>query len=94
MTAADRFIEWWEETPCLPAPAPDQLRAHLIEHHAVPDSVLDAHEPAEHAVWHRAEHDRRHPGGRPPHNVSHAGHLAHTHPKWLPAAAKAQEKAA
>lgn len=89
--SADRIIEWWKEIPTLPAPAPDVLRPHLLEHNQVPAAVLDVHEPAEHQVWHTAEHDQRHPGKR---QAAHSGHLGHTHPKWLPKAAQTTEKAA
>lgn len=74
-------VEWWTQVDVLPQPAPADLRSHLIDHHAMPAAVLDAHDSDDLPGWHRAEHATRHPAQREP---MHSGHLRHTHPDRLP----------
>ena len=48
----------------LPMPAgPDELRAHLLASHQMPEAALATAGPAEWAVWHDAEHKTRTGGG-------------------------------
>lgn len=74
-------VGWWTQVEVLEQPAPADLRAHLIDHHAMPAEVLDASDPDDWPSWHAAEHSTRHPAKREP---MHSGHLRHTHPDHLP----------
>lgn len=81
--AAERVIEWWEDTPTVAEPiGAAEMKTHLVTDHRMPEHVLASEDPSQWAVWHHAEHRMGHPSGGTGGRKTNA--LDHTHPRWVP----------